>query len=142
MALDLSGPLAFATGIVEDLMVDTCRFTVDPAGVRDDVLDPVTLTLTPAGGVVEYEGPCKLSARAPAGQTTQTRVDEGGHDEWAGRFRLGLPLTAPVPPPAAVVEIVTSRDPWLVGQSLTVIGAVGGTYKLSRWVEVEVRQRG
>lgn len=142
MALDLRGPLAFGQGIVEGLMVDRCTFAIDPDGVRDDTLNPTTLALIPSAVPTEYDGPCKLSARAPAGQTTQTRIDEGGHDEWAGRFRLGLPLTAPVPPPATEVLIEASRDPWLVGKTLVVIGAIGGTYKLSRWVEVELRQGG
>lgn len=142
MVLDLTAPLAYAQTVVEDLMTDACVITVDPGGVDDDVLDPVTLELTPAGQVVLYSGPCGVSARNPSGQTTQQQRDEGGHDEWAGRYTLKTPRTALDIPPGADVEITASRDPWLVGKMFRTIAPTGGTFKLSRRTEIELRQDG
>lgn len=140
MALDLTAVLANAQTVVEDLMTDTCLITVAPDGVRDDTLDPATLELTPTGRPKVYQGACKLNARNPSGQTSQIAVSDGGEDQWAGRYTLAVPLTALEVPPGSDVEILASRDPWLVGKTLRVIAATGGTFKLSRRIECELRE--
>lgn len=127
---------------VDSLKSDTIRWTTDPDGVRDDELDPDTLVLTPAGRVVIYNGPCSIAARNPSGQTTQSRVDEGGHDQWFGRLTVKLPLSDLDIPPGSEGEILASRNPWLVGRVVVCIGGTGATLKASSAFEVELRQGG
>lgn len=142
MALDLIGILRGVQPIVDGLKIDRIRWTVAPDGVQDDTLDPSTLVLTPVGRIVVWEGPCTVLARNPGGQTTETHLAEGGHDEWSGRYTVKHPLSATDIPPAAEGEMLASRDPWLVGKTLICIGPTGKTYGLSRAIEAELRQGG
>ncbi|MCK9929326.1 DUF6093 family protein [Frankia sp. Mgl5] len=141
--VDVAAPLEAARLEVESLMTDACRITRQIDGVRDDALDPTTLELVPpVPDVIEiYVGPCGVSARNPSGQSTQSLTEDAGDREWAARYTLKTPVAADVPQPGDTVEITACvRDPHLVGWTFRVIASTGGTFKLSRKTEIELRQ--
>ncbi len=141
--VDVAGPLEFARIQVESLMTDACRITRQIDGGRDDTLDPDTLQLEPPtpNTVLVYEGPCKLSARNPSGQSTQGLVQDAGDREWAARYTLGTPVSAEPSQPGDDVEMTACvRDPHVVGLLFRSVGATYGSFRTSRKTEIELRQ--
>lgn len=142
--VDIRASLEAARVQIESLMTDACRITRPIDGVRDDVLDPTTLQLVPPTPdvTVVYEGPCGISARNPSGQSTQMLTEDAGDREWAARYTLKTPVSATVPQPGDMVTIIGSaRDPQMIGWEFRVVASTGGTFKLSRKTEVELRQQ-
>ena len=116
--------LAPAQAAVERLMTDRCKLYRNPGGVDDDVLNPNPgeLTLDPDAEIVPYyDGIC--SARAAA----------GGSGEDASSVTVPL---AVVPYEDDAIEVVESRDAAMVGRWFRVDRVMGGTFAVSRRLQV------
>jgi hypothetical protein len=116
--------LAPAQAAVERLMGDRCRIRRNPGGSDDDVLNPNPGELTLDPGVeIEpyYDGIC--SARAAAGGT--------GEDASS----ITVPLSV-VPLEDDAIEVYESRDAAMVGRWFRVDRVMGGTFAVSRRLQV------
>lgn len=116
--------LAVARSAAQWLMTSTCRLERDDEGVRDDLLDPVTLKLSrpPGEPTTLYEGACmirRLSERMDVGGRNGEN-EAGGEDRERPGYSVNLPHDAPVPQRDDVVVVTACEDPALVGQKLRV----------------------
>lgn len=120
MGIDLSSLRAAG----QWLMTSTCTLHRDAEGVRDDVLDPVTLQLArpPGEPTLLYTGACtvrRVSTRMDVG-TRDGENDAGGEDRERPGYQIDLPHDAPVPQRDDVITITACVDVALVNQELRV----------------------
>ncbi len=111
-------------------MSHSCTITVDPQGTRDDVFDPDLGTTAPPASDAStlYTGPYLLTDSG-----LQDRSDaQGGGTDYAARYTVSVPLSAPLVPLGAVCTLTTSRDASLTGQRLRVVSVSGGTFAIRR----------
>lgn len=132
---------AAAEHVERTIMLDSCTITRDPAGVIDDVLDPVTLQLSKPVDDAEtiYSGICLVSPATTMERTTETtgRLISGR------RYGVRIPIAAPAVSPGDLVKITDSeRDPSLIGRELRVESITRQTLGVTRQIVViEVDQR-
>lgn len=154
-----TGPdLGTATEKIEELMDDACIVTFDAEGARDDVLNRVTAVLEPPAGDAsviynkdtqgedgrsladadDLGGKCKIK---PASQSSIAQlVTEGGAQQIAEFYDVGLPIDSPLLPNGADLVIVSSRrDPENVGNLYRVRRPSFGTFTVQRKYLVELR---
>lgn len=118
--------LAGARKIRERAMVDTCTIRV-PGGTVGS-FDPVTGTRTTTPFAAYYTGKCRvmdsrsIGADALAGEQQVTTLS----------YLVEVPQSVTDVGLEHIVTITASRDPWLVGRSLTVSRVRGLTFSSSR----------
>jgi hypothetical protein len=91
---------------------DQCTISRDSENVYDDVLDPVTLQLSPPASdeAPVYAGPCLVGA------VQRSEAERGGQYLQANRYSVKVPYSAPVVVVGDLIEITSSVfDPQLVG---------------------------
>lgn len=116
---------------LERLMEDTCKISIDPQSTGDDSFNQESGQYTPPPDDVRtvYEGDCLLSGQANVGREGNRT---GGSFQIVG-YKLQLPLSAPLIPVGAWVEITGSkRDPLSVGKKLQVAKPVYSTLTMTR----------
>lgn len=111
------------------MMVDACTVTWDAEREVDDVLDPVTLVLSPPVGdsAVVYAGPCLVSPIL-----SHREGAEGFAATSQRRYRVRLPHDAPAVPVGSLVTVTASADAALVGDVLRVVDAPAATLVVTR----------
>lgn len=114
------------------IMVNTCRITRDTLGNEDDTLDQTTGQLTPvADQTLVYAGVCSVQY-VPVLRPVAVG-GEGGRDLAPSRFRIDVPLDAPVARYGDIVEIVTApTDPALAGRKFKVETVAASTLAVRR----------
>lgn len=118
----------------EALMVDTCRITRDGQG--EPTWDPETGTYTPPARTVVYEGRCRVRA---TDSTVIGDVEAGEQQLGVVRRSVRLPVVLATEAIRRddLVEILTSVNPGLVGQTFNVQAPFDDSLGTARRVPVE-----
>lgn len=127
--MSIIGDLGWAQSMAAETMTDACTINADDG---PGTFDEDTRTYTPDVGDELYSGRCLVS---PVGAVRDVTV--ATLREVIGRYYLDLPHDAAVIPVGAVVEITSSADAALEGQTMRVSAKIPQTVHTRRRLIVE-----
>ncbi|MFC7794655.1 DUF6093 family protein [Streptomyces cinereoruber] len=106
----LDKAIAGATRWIEtNLLADTVR--VRASATAEPVLDPETGQIEYPQGQVVYEGPGAVIPSSPVDRRTAPEQSQPWSEQYRSSYLLLTPLTAPVLPQGALVEVTAAHSP-------------------------------
>lgn len=135
MGPDLTAARATAATVFDT----TVTFTWDEGADTDDIRDPDTGALTPAGAVTVWTG--EIMLRPEKRLTSLKRA--GGQSLVDGDHHARLPADAPVIPLSAVLTVVASPSrPQLTGRTMVVTKIEDGSMAVTQQLRLLAQPRG